>query len=127
MDIKAKVIDYLNSQQLGIDFDGFLSNEQFTTVEEIRTILEAGNAFNIEIIYYSTAIDYLKENDPSLRLSLELAEDLGYNLKQLTSETLASLLASDLAQLKFSSIENELEEMLQPKQIDLVKIFNLKK
>lgn len=45
-----------------------------------------------EVIYYSNAIDYLKENDPSLNESLELARELGYSLENVNSELLASLL-----------------------------------
>ena len=39
-------------------------------------------------------MEYLKENDPSLSESLEIAAELGYDFKNLNSEILASLLAS---------------------------------
>lgn len=45
-----------------------------------------------EIIYYSNAIEYLKENDASLNESLEIAEGMGYSPKDLSSEILATLL-----------------------------------
>lgn len=45
-----------------------------------------------EIIYYHTAIEYLKEHDPSLRISLELAAEYGHDLQNLNSELLATLL-----------------------------------
>jgi len=44
-----------------------------------------------EIIYYNRAIKYLAENDSSLRESLELANDLGCTLENLSSETLATI------------------------------------
>ena len=44
-----------------------------------------------EIIYYNRAIKYLAENDSSLRESLSLANDLGYTLENLSSETLATI------------------------------------
>ena len=47
-----------------------------------------------EVIYYSNAIDYLKEHDPSLNESLEIADEYGYKTSQLNSELLASLLKS---------------------------------
>ena len=45
-----------------------------------------------EIIYYHKAIDYLKENDSSLFESLSIADELGYNVRNLNSELLATLL-----------------------------------
>lgn len=45
-----------------------------------------------DISYYSKAMDYLSEYDPSLEESLELAYNLGFDLQGLTSETLATLL-----------------------------------
>lgn len=44
-----------------------------------------------DIIYYHKAMDYLKENDTSLNESFELANDMGYELKNLNSETLATI------------------------------------
>ena len=44
-----------------------------------------------DIIYYHKAIKYLFENDSSLRESLELANDLGCTLENLSSETLATI------------------------------------
>ena len=46
----------------------------------------------IEVIYYHDAMEYLKENDPSLRDSLEIADNMGYETKNLNSELLATLL-----------------------------------
>ena len=48
-----------------------------------------------EVIYYPNAMKYLSENDESLRESLELATDLGYELKNINSELLASLLKTE--------------------------------
>ena len=50
--------------------------------------------FHEEIIYYSTAMEYLKENDCSLCESIEIAAEYGYTLENINSETLASLHAS---------------------------------
>ena len=44
-----------------------------------------------EIIYYSKAMNYLIENDPSLRESLSIANEYGSSLESLSSETLASV------------------------------------
>lgn len=44
-----------------------------------------------EIIYYSRAMDYLRENDTSLHESLGLAHEMGYSPDALNSEILATL------------------------------------
>ena len=44
------------------------------------------------ITYYSTAMDYLRDNDPSLNQSLGIAKECGYSLEGINSELLASLL-----------------------------------
>ncbi len=44
-----------------------------------------------EIIYYSKAMDYLIENDPSLRESMAIANEYGSDLNQINSEYLATI------------------------------------
>lgn len=61
-------------------------------VEYIELINQDGDVTNAEVIYYYKAIEYLKENDPSLMESLEIAADFGFELDKLNSELLASLL-----------------------------------
>ena len=48
-----------------------------------------------ETIYYSEAIDYLKENDRTLTEALELAKNAGYDLDNLNSCILATLLKTE--------------------------------
>lgn len=48
-----------------------------------------------ETIYYSDAIDYLKENDRTLTESLELAKNAWYDLENLNSCILATLLKTE--------------------------------
>ena len=48
-----------------------------------------------ETIYYSDAIDYLKENDRTLTESLELAKNAWYDLENLNSCVLATLLKTE--------------------------------
>lgn len=75
-----------------VDKDIF--DEDYTADDLYEAIIE-DNGFDEEIIYFSNAMKYLSENDPSLRESLELAYDFGYETKDLNSEILASLLASE--------------------------------
>ena len=69
-------------------------------------------AFNIEIIYYHKAMEYLSENDFSLTESLELTYEYGFELKNLNSETLASLHASQKAREDFFSLEEQINDIL---------------
>lgn len=78
--------------------------------DSIYTAIDENNGFDIEIIYYSNAIEYLKRNDPSLSESIEIAVDYGYELKNINSELLASLLASQNSREQFYNYENEINE-----------------
>ena len=95
----------------------FLSEHDFsmnkiTNFDDLFEELSERNYFQIEIIYYSKAIKYLSENDQSLCKSLELADDFGYELKDLNSELLASILASNNAQDSFYNLKNEINLIL---------------
>lgn len=67
---------------------------------------------NAETIYYSDAIDYLKENDRTLTESLELAKNAGYDLDSLNSCVLATLLKTENEDYywKFQDAIERLEE-----------------
>jgi hypothetical protein len=110
--MQQQVINYLNENINNVDFEAYLSGEEFTTFEEVRDLLEDNNAFNVEIIYYSKAMNYLMENDASLKDSFRIAREYGYELKDLNSETLASLLASENARNEFYQLENEIINIL---------------
>jgi hypothetical protein len=111
--IKDKVFAVLKKSSLDIDFEYFLQNEEFTTFEEIEDIFNNQNAFDTEIIYYSRAIEFLRENDPSLRNSLEIAEELGYSPGNLSSEILASLLSSQINRQEFAELRDDIEAAIQ--------------
>jgi len=76
-------------------------------------MIEDGNGFDIEVIYYSNAIDFLAENDPSLHESLEIASEYGYQAYNLNSEILASLLASKLVRDEFYELESEINDFFE--------------
>lgn len=96
------VLDFINESDINSEL----------TFDKITNILENNNAFDVEIIYYSNAIKYLYENDPSLRNSLEIACEYGYSPKDLSSETLASLLASDTLRNDWSDLATDVTEFL---------------
>jgi hypothetical protein len=75
--------------------------------------LQDNGFFNVDIIYYAKAIEYLKENDASLSESIEIASEYGYTLENINSETLASLHASNQRINKFwEDVEPKLNEIL---------------
>ena len=100
IEINDNLINYVDIED--IDF-----SDAFNSIYEM---VEENEGFNIEIIYYSNAIKYLQENDASLHESLEIAEEYGYELKNLNSEILASFLASQNAKDTFAELIDEIEE-----------------
>lgn len=95
---------------------------EYFTIEEIKdmgdfdTLTDEMNdkgAFDQEIIYYSNAIKFLSENDPSLRYSLEIASEFGYNTDSLNSEILASLLLSEIEKDKWHENQNEINDIIE--------------
>ena len=96
---KQQVIDFL-SQSIGSDLVDDLANycleKNCEDSEQLENYL---TDFFYEItadafVYYADAINYLSKDDPSLQNSIELAADLGYNLKDkdLDSCLLANIL-----------------------------------
>lgn len=99
--------ELIEQEEKKYDFNDYICNyldiaelENIEDENELRAYFEELDEDNditrADIIYYSTAIKVLQEHDPSLRDSLELAEEFGYNIDSLNSELLASLLISDL-------------------------------
>ena len=93
-----------------VDIDSIDNDDAFTSIYDM--IYDNGG-FDIEVIYYSNAIKYLQENDPSLRESLEIASDFGYDIKNINSELLASLLKSQNIRDEFSDFRDEINEFFE--------------
>ena len=93
-----------------VDIDEIDNYDAFTSIYEM---IDENGGFDCEVIYYSNAIKYLQENDPSLNESLEIASDLGYELKDVNSEILASLLKSQNVRDEFLQLREEINEFFQ--------------
>ena len=111
-----KIIDLLDTladKYIGDTPSEYLSiKTDLTDVNDLFDDLQTNGYFNEEVIYYSTAIRYLKDNDPSLTESLEIATEYGYEAKNLNSEVLASLHASQKKENTFfEDIAPELENL----------------
>ena len=95
---EIQITDYVNIED--IDFEN--------AFESISEEIDENGGFNIDVIYYANAIEYLSENDASLRESLEIAAEFGYELSALSSEVLASLLKSRNVREEFYELEDEI-------------------
>lgn len=91
----------------------YFADEDHENFEDLKDAIDEGNGFDIEIIYYSASMEYLSNNDNSLRESLQLADDLGYKAKECNSELLASLLASQNSRSEFDELENVIESFFE--------------
>jgi len=87
------------------DFNDFIMNyideDELKECEDasdvVKLIEQANEDYEItdtEVIYYTNAIEYLKQEDPSLSESIGIAEEFWFWLDGINSETLASLLAT---------------------------------
>ena len=108
-----KIEDFLSNLNTEIDVLNCVDVETINSYSDIYEQIEDHQGFDIEVIYYSRAMEYLTQNDNSLRESLEIASDIGYETKNLNSELLASLLASQNAREEFTELENEIDEFFE--------------
>jgi len=114
-----KIEDFLNTLNVeNVDIVYCVNAEEVNSYDDIYEAIENNNGFDVEIVYYVSAINYLKENDPSLRESLGIANDFGFELKNLSSEVLASLLASETARNDFSELKEEIDQFFDELEED---------
>lgn len=109
----AKLVDAENI--LSSSFTDFIPREDadlYDTIDSIEETLRDNGAFDVEIIYCSNAMKYLADEDPSLTEAFEIAEEYGYSLSSLNSETLASLLASRRSEEEWSELRDEVEDII---------------
>ena len=101
--------DYINIENI-IDIDNLESFDHTIIFESITESLQENGGFNLEIIYYSNAIDYLKKHDPSLTESLNIALEFCFEVQNLNSEVLASLLYSQNETENYYSLESDITD-----------------
>ena len=108
-----KIESFLRSLKTEVEIMDYIQIEDIDYSDAYQSIYEMiddNGGFDIEIIYYSNAINYLKENDPSLRESMEIAQEYGYEPKNINSELLASLLASQNARKEFYTLQDDIND-----------------
>ena len=105
--IKKIIFDNCDVEIWADDLDGINDTDDLYNDSVERAISE-----QTEIIYYSRAIEYLSENDPSLTESLAIALEFGYGPEDLNSERLASLLNYQNTLDTFWTLRYELDELI---------------
>jgi hypothetical protein len=83
-------------------------------------MIEDNGGFNIDVIYYSDAIEYLKQNDQSLCDSLEIAIEYGYTIENINSELLASLLKSQNVRNEFYDLRDEINTFFEELEEEVI-------
>jgi phosphoenolpyruvate carboxylase len=81
--------------------------------ESIYNTIQDNNGFEQEVIFYASAMDYLRENDPSLRESIDIASQYDYDIKNINSELLASLLKTQYVIDDFNELKDEINEFFE--------------
>lgn len=99
-------------KETDIEIENQLETTDAENFDELVDELQDNGMFDIEIIYYHNAMEYLMEHDSSLRESLDLASEMGFKIEDITSEKLASLLASQNARVDFQEFEDEINEVI---------------
>lgn len=96
-----------------IDIMYYIDADEVQSFDDVYDSLDESRAFNVEIIYYTNAMEYLMARDRSLQESLEIAYEYGYTADNINSELLASLLASKECREEFLSYEDEITEFFE--------------
>jgi len=97
----------------GVDLPYHIDWRNTDTVEDfydLTEMLSDSGAFNIEVIYYGSAMEYLTQNDTSLMRSLGLAHEFGYTPDNINSELLASLIKSEDAREEWEEYSSEVDD-----------------
>ena len=111
--MKTKIENFLSELSTEIDVLNLIDIDNIdhdNAYDSIYEMIDDNGGFDVEIIYYSNAMEYLSENDPSLVESLEIAAEYGFTPDNLNSEILASLLASKLVRDEFYDLESEIND-----------------
>lgn len=93
-----------------INIDNIDFKYAFASIEDM---IYANNGFDVKVIYYDDAMDYLRRNDLSLRESLSLAHERGFTTDNLNSEILASLLKTENVREEFYQLEDEINNFFE--------------
>lgn len=94
----------------------YLMESNVESFDDICQILLDERALDVEIIYYSDAMDYLRKEDLTLTDSLELAYQMGYKLRDLNCCILATLLATDENERGLYRLKDDIEKIIEEEE-----------
>ncbi len=104
-----RIEEFLKSLDTEIDILDYVDDvESIKSYDDLYEQIDEEGGFNAEIIYYGNAMEYLTENDTSLAESMGIASELGFDVANINSELLASLLRSRELREEFSELEGEI-------------------
>ena len=110
---KEKIKNFLRSIKIdNLYIDDYVNYEEIdmdSPFDSINDMIDNNGGFDIEIIYYFNAMEYLSKNDPTLRVSIGIASEYMEDFKGLNSELLASLLASQIVREDFYNERDSIE------------------
>lgn len=112
-----KIENFLENLDTDIDILNYVNIENIDFLDAFNSIydmIQDNGGFDIEVTYYSNAMNYLKVHDPSLCISLELADEYGHKLENINSEILASLLKSHHVREEFNDLQHEIDTFFNP-------------
>ena len=112
-----KLEKFLSSLNSEIDILNCVDLDNVLDFDSLREEIDGSQGFDIDIIYYSNAMEYLTENDTSLTESLGIALEMGFTPENLNSETLASLLASQKSREDFEELESEVTDFFDELEV----------
>ena len=90
-------IDYMYALEEDMDAEAYVDKLECMIDEE-------------SFIYYTSAMIFLSEEDPSLSESIEAAKEMGYSIHNLSSVMLADILRSSRAKNELSEMKDDIEE-----------------
>jgi len=107
----TKMVIVLQSNDIDIyDEDFMIEALSFRNIDDLSDYVDMNGLLNVEFIGYYKAMQYLMREDFSLSESMEMAHDLGYETKDINSELLANLHASEKKREHFYNVV--LEEII---------------
>lgn len=103
-------MDELDLYAISAFYDATLTEEKEVDLDKFEEDARDYISQSVQVIFYHSAIDYLKNNDPSLRESLEIAAEFGFSLDKLNSEMLATMLLQRTIEEALGEFMSELRE-----------------
>jgi len=109
--------------EIDMDYEDIFEAESIDEIDEkITDRINEGEYF----VYYADAMEYLASNDNSLLESLSLANEYGFDVKNLNSCVLANLLYNKNILEDYDNLKDDIEELIEFKNrfiSDITDIF----